>query len=159
MGIARLTAAFLTCDDMFAGRNVMLCARSASLLYAIRCDGLSHRVGGSASISATYRVVRANAVLHHDVSPIFWPRGDTNCGKMASAVTTIRPEKMRYVAVRRHDTLCVRRVFSLFLLQQSLRGFNDNNPGRKTTLIVTNNNYDHCCVQRLPGKKAHRLGF
>jgi hypothetical protein len=48
-------------------------------------------------------------------------------------------EKTRHVAYRRHDTLCVRGVFSLFLLEQQLAAFGDSNPGGKTTLIVTIN--------------------
>ena len=46
---------------------------------------------------------------------------------------------MRHVAVRRHDTLCVRRVFALFLLEQRLAAFGDINYVGKTTLIVTIN--------------------
>src|SRR5712691_4388692 len=48
-------------------------------------------------------------------------------------------EKKRTVGARRHDTLCVRGVFPLFLLEQDLATFGDSNPGGKTTLILTIN--------------------
>jgi hypothetical protein len=48
-------------------------------------------------------------------------------------------EKTHHVAVRRPDTLCVRRAVSLFLLKQWLVAFSDSNYGRETTLIMTIN--------------------
>jgi len=57
-------------------------------------------------------------------------------------------EKTRHVAVRRPDTLCVRRVVSLFLLKQWLVAFGDSNYGRETTLIMTINNL--LCPAQLP---------
>ena len=59
-------------------------------------------------------------------------------------------EKTRTVAARRHDTLCVRGVFYLFLLEQYLAAFCDSNYGGKTTLIVSINRMGHS--SRSPGK-------
>src|SRR5712691_12594645 len=41
-------------------------------------------------------------------------------------------EKTRTVTARRHDTLCVRGVCSLFFLEQVLAAFGDSNYGGKT---------------------------
>jgi hypothetical protein len=83
--------------------------------------------------------VFANAVFHHDVAPIFPRRGDMNCVKKHLCDQHRGQEKTRTVTARRHDTLCVRTVCSLFLLEQYLAAFGDSNPGGKTTLIVTIN--------------------
>src|SRR6266851_7662647 len=74
--------------------------------------------------------------FHQDASKVFRRRNDRNCVKNGACC---RQEKTRHVAVRRHDTLCVRGVFSLFLLEQRLAEFDDINYVGKTTLIVTIN--------------------
>jgi len=60
---------------------------------------------------------------------------------MAPAIKKEGRKKTRSVTASRHDTLCVRGVFSLFLLEQYFAAFGDSNPGGKTTLIVTINNH------------------
>ncbi len=57
---------------------------------------------------------------------------------------------MRYVAVRRPDTLCVRGVFPLFLLTQRLVAFGDINYVGETTLIVTINSVEEALHQNDP---------
>ncbi len=71
--------------------------------------------------------------FHQDASKVFRRRNDRNCVKNGACC---RQEKTRHVAVRRHDTLCVRGVFSLFLLEQRLAEFDDINYVGKTASIM-----------------------
>src|SRR5215216_889564 len=93
---------------------------------------------------------------HQDASQIVPRLGDTNCVNMAPAINTEGRKKTRTVIARRHDTLCVRGVFSLFLLEQCFAVLGDSNPGGKTTLIVTLNTHSgswvsfQACGPQLP---------
>src|SRR5262249_27534004 len=100
-----------------------------------RCGRLSHRVGGGASLSATYHVVLANAVLHQDAAQIFRCRGDTNCVKTAPVINKSGRKKRALLPPEDTTHYASEGVFSLFLLEQVLAAFGDSNPGGKTTLI------------------------
>ncbi len=141
VGIERFTQAFSPCGDRFSGRNVTQCVRKSAQPPTIWGAGVAspdeRRVPRLCHItcrackrgSAPRRLADFPAHRRHELRQNgvgHQPRGQ---------------EKTRTVTASRHDTLCVRGIFSLFLLEQYFAAFGDSNPGGKTTLIVTINRY------------------